>query len=403
MPVAVFNADTRTLVQVLEDNSSLGDLVTPMFHAGPVQNAMDRGEAELADVLRLAATDKAMAADAALVALRDLDGVEGHQARELRERLSRAYHALKRGQAPDGGAGQLGPHERYCVSCEQRLPMRNAEHPDLCGDCYRAQAWSVRREERIMPEAEPAPLEAPITKPCKACGAPKPLDEFPLVQQNRDGRDGTCKACREDRRKEQHAGRAAQRAEGEAEGEMVPEEALVCARCGDAKAPGEMHTSPRGKVGDTCRKCVAQVRTETMRRKREEREAAANVLPEAPPSLPHEDTCNVGTPAPAVVDTCREPGPDEQTAAQRAECGVFGTHEQAADFLRSRALGAEWPEPRRAGLQEMLERIRAHKAARRSGDVLGQVPALRVPGWWLPVGLIGAACLVALGAKLGRR
>jgi hypothetical protein len=78
-----------------------------------------------------------------------------------------------------------------------------------------------------------------VTKTCRVCGIEKPLDDFPVDTRNKDGREGTCKVCRKDKKKKK-----------------------ICNKCGESKVLEDypIHKATKdGRRGD-CKDCYNKTR-----------------------------------------------------------------------------------------------------------------------------------------------
>lgn len=63
-----------------------------------------------------------------------------------------------------------------------------------------------KSQKEVEAKSGPVRTVSSGKKTCNKCGATKPLEEFDLVKQNKDGRSGMCKECR--RKKQREYGKA---------------------------------------------------------------------------------------------------------------------------------------------------------------------------------------------------
>lgn len=61
-----------------------------------------------------------------------------------------------------------------------------------------------KSQKEVEAKSGPVRVVSSGKKTCKKCGKTKPLEEFDLVKQNKDGRSGTCKECRRKIQREQY-------------------------------------------------------------------------------------------------------------------------------------------------------------------------------------------------------
>lgn len=61
-----------------------------------------------------------------------------------------------------------------------------------------------KSQKEVEAKSGPVRVVSSGKKACKKCGKTKPLEEFDLVKQNKDGRSGTCKECRRKIQREQY-------------------------------------------------------------------------------------------------------------------------------------------------------------------------------------------------------
>lgn len=73
-----------------------------------------------------------------------------------------------------------------------------------------------KSQKEVEAKSGPVKIVSTGKKTCKKCGKTKPLEEFDLVKQNKDGRSGMCKECR--RKKQRQYKRARRSAESEPNG-----------------------------------------------------------------------------------------------------------------------------------------------------------------------------------------
>lgn len=92
----------------------------------------------------------------------------------------------------------------------------------------------------------------PTQKTCRKCGATKPLDEFAPSRTCKDGRRGTCRACR-------------------FRGGTKPASPKVCPGCGIEKSPAEFGKNSHAADGlqSRCRPCTAVLKAASHQRNRE--------------------------------------------------------------------------------------------------------------------------------------
>jgi len=114
-----------------------------------------------------------------------------------------------------------------CLKCKVHLSGENkAGHPkcEICDDRL-AYVQFINNQEHDFPvmkmggaimtennatygETDPAP-EAPATKVCRRCNIEKEIEKFSKHPQTKDGRDATCKACKNELAKERNGARRA--------------------------------------------------------------------------------------------------------------------------------------------------------------------------------------------------
>lgn len=88
---------------------------------------------------------------------------------------------------------------KTCFACKIEKPVAefyvNSQHRDglssRCKDCTKAEMHDRWRAKH----PEPAPWVMPTEKLCRGCGQTKPMDDFHRHTRNKDGRQGRCKEC----------------------------------------------------------------------------------------------------------------------------------------------------------------------------------------------------------------
>ena len=81
-----------------------------------------------------------------------------------------------------------------CLKCDHHLAGGD-KHGKLCMDCEKRIAYlrSIGADTGLPPlPREPEPEAPPKKRPCKKCGVPKLLDDFPKNKECKDGHELTC-------------------------------------------------------------------------------------------------------------------------------------------------------------------------------------------------------------------
>ena len=138
--------------------------------------------------------------------------------------------------------------------------------------------------ERLVAGAPPgeAPAEASVatvaTKTCKKCGRLllATRDFYVSVSQNRDGLDGTCKACRKEKKRLAYEAAPPEPA--------LPPTAKLCPRCQTVKVVSEFSTDRHQRLGLStyCKPCTGERAREIRRRSSHTALPAAALAPVEP-------------------------------------------------------------------------------------------------------------------------
>lgn len=115
------------------------------------------------------------------------------------------------------------------------------------------------------------------TKKCARCGVVKPLDEFVLSSDRRDGRGCYCRPCHRARTRERYASLPVVE-----RGDSAPK---LCENCGHEKPRSEfnVHRSTRDGLHAKCRECHRAAARDHYESNVEHRKATSKALKEAHP------------------------------------------------------------------------------------------------------------------------
>jgi len=247
------------------------------------------GNHTLALALRHEAGNPRHALELTTAGLARLEPLPGYQARELREKLSRLFHRLRRRIAAEKNgvaavvvdaepeAGHLGPVSARCSECDEEFAAphgKGAPQPTTCPRCRRlARPGAAPGEETPMGDAlketpagpggglaRPGPAPQPTQK-CRVCGGEKPLDAYQKNHTYLNGHESICKECRAAR----YQARKADRAQAPA---VAPGDLRVCTECHEAKPATDFarHSYSKDGLSHKCRACMSAILSAGKRR-----------------------------------------------------------------------------------------------------------------------------------------
>lgn len=332
--------------QVLRDNYDTPPemlCMMPGALAGPV------AEAEAALAAAAATTDRRLALEIVQGALATLTGLPGQRANATRQRLSRLFHQLRKGEQAGMvvEAGALGPVAATCTACGEEFEApygRQAPQHTRCPRCRRAGKESPMGAQPLRLETAPPapPAIAPETQECNTCHTWKPLDAF---GQNGRGRLKICKECFskkvgeawEKRRQAEVPTEPAAKPVAKEKPETPKEPTVgadekLCHRCGKVKPRSDFarRTSAKDGLQTQCKECIAE---QGKARAPRARKMAAKVEPVFTPA--------VGEPAaaPAQVEPFLPPAVVAVEQATQPDPRPFGRLNDVVEQMRIQMAG----------------------------------------------------------------